>query len=149
MMLNRNQSYWLFWCLRHLLVQVEVTLFFSENGWMASSTRWTWVWASSGTKWRTGKPGVLQSMGLQRGEHDWETEQQPVSQGSAVNQAWLRFSLWVSHLLWDSVLDPPNHLRNSYWAQTVQLNELTLVNCQAHAGGAQQRPLWLGGESGG
>ena len=36
------------------------------DGWMASSTRWTWVWASFGSWWWTGKPGVLQSMGSQR-----------------------------------------------------------------------------------
>ena len=30
------------------------------DGWMASLTQWTWVWASSGRWWRTGKPGVLQ-----------------------------------------------------------------------------------------
>ena len=30
---------------------------------MASLTHWTRVWASSGRWWRTGKPGVLQSMG--------------------------------------------------------------------------------------
>ena len=35
------------------------------DGWMASLTRWTWVWASSGNWWWTGKPGVLQSMGSQ------------------------------------------------------------------------------------
>ena len=46
------------------------------DGWMASLTRWTWVWASSGWWWRTGKPGVLQSMGSQRVRHDWMTEQQ-------------------------------------------------------------------------
>ena len=40
----------------------------------ASPTRWTWVWASSGSWWWAGKPGVLQSMGLQRGGHDWATE---------------------------------------------------------------------------
>ena len=28
------------------------------DGWMASPTQWTWVWVSSGTWWRTGKPGV-------------------------------------------------------------------------------------------
>ena len=33
--------------------------------WMASSTQWTWVWANSRKWWRTGKPGVLQSMWLQ------------------------------------------------------------------------------------
>ena len=32
---------------------------------MASLTQWTWVWASSKREWRTGKPGVLQSMGSQ------------------------------------------------------------------------------------
>ena len=35
------------------------------NGWMALLTQWTWVCASSGRWWRTGKPGVLLSMGLQ------------------------------------------------------------------------------------
>ena len=31
------------------------------DGWMASPTRWTWVWSSSGSCWWTGKPGVVQS----------------------------------------------------------------------------------------
>ena len=33
------------------------------DGWMASPSQWTRVWANSGRQWRTGKPGVLQSMG--------------------------------------------------------------------------------------
>ena len=37
-------------------------------------TRWTWVWASSGSWWWTGRPGVLQSMRLQRAGHNWVTE---------------------------------------------------------------------------
>ena len=44
------------------------------DGWMASSTPWTWVWASSRSYWWTGKPGVLQSMGWQRVGHNWATE---------------------------------------------------------------------------
>ena len=44
------------------------------DGWMASVTRWAWVWASFGSWWWTGKPGVLQSMGSQRVRHDWVTE---------------------------------------------------------------------------
>ena len=44
------------------------------DGWMALLTQWTWVWASSRSWWWTGKPGVLQSMGLQRVRHDWVTE---------------------------------------------------------------------------
>ena len=29
------------------------------DGWMASLIQWTWVWATSRSWWRTGKPGVL------------------------------------------------------------------------------------------
>ena len=46
------------------------------DGWMASPTQWTWVWASSGRWWRTRKPGVLQSTGLRRVRHNRATEQQ-------------------------------------------------------------------------
>ena len=33
-----------------------------------------WVWASSGSWWWTGKPGMLQSIRSQRVGHDWMTE---------------------------------------------------------------------------
>ena len=44
------------------------------DGWMASLTRWTWVWVNSGSWWWTGRPGVLRFMGSQRVRHDWATE---------------------------------------------------------------------------
>ena len=44
------------------------------DGWMASPTRWTWVWVDSGSWWWPGRPGVLRFMGLQRVGHDWATE---------------------------------------------------------------------------
>ena len=44
------------------------------DGWMASPTLWTWIWASSWSWWWTGKPGVLQSMGSKRVVHDWATK---------------------------------------------------------------------------
>ena len=44
------------------------------DGWMASPTRWTWVWEDSGSWWWTGRPGMLWFMGLQRVRHDWATE---------------------------------------------------------------------------
>ena len=47
-----------------------------RDGWMASLTKWMWVWASSGRWWRTGKPSVLQSMGSQRVGQDRLTEHQ-------------------------------------------------------------------------
>ena len=44
------------------------------DGWMASLTWWTWVWASSRSWWWTGKPAMLQSMGLQTVRHSWANE---------------------------------------------------------------------------
>ena len=44
------------------------------DDWMASLTQWTWVWVNSRSWWWTGRPGVLQSMGLQRVGQDWATK---------------------------------------------------------------------------
>ena len=44
------------------------------DGWMASLTRWTWVWVNSGRWWWTGRPAMLRFMGSQRVRHDWATE---------------------------------------------------------------------------
>ena len=44
------------------------------DGWMASLTRWTWVWVNSRSWWWTGSPGVLRFMGSQKVGHDWATE---------------------------------------------------------------------------
>ena len=44
------------------------------DGWMASPVWWTWVWVSSKSWWWTGRPGVMPSMGLQRGGCDWMAE---------------------------------------------------------------------------
>ena len=44
------------------------------DGWMASPTRWAWVWVSSGSWWWTRRPGGLWFMGSQRVGHNWPTE---------------------------------------------------------------------------
>ena len=44
------------------------------DGWMASPTRWAWVWVNSESWWWTGRPGVLWFMGSQRVGCDWATE---------------------------------------------------------------------------
>ena len=44
------------------------------NVWMASPTQWTWVWVNSKSWWWTRRPGMLQSMRLQRVRHDCITE---------------------------------------------------------------------------
>ena len=59
-----------------------------EGGWQrmrwldSITTQRTWVWANSRRQGRTGKPGVLQSMGSQRFGHNWVTEQ--------LQQQWLK-----------------------------------------------------------
>ena len=45
-----------------------------QDGWVVSLTQWTWSEASSRIWWRTGKPGMPQSMGLQRVGYDWGKE---------------------------------------------------------------------------
>ena len=61
------------WCWERLKVGGEGDNW-GLDGWMASLTRWTWVCASSGSWWWTGKPGMLQSMGSQRVIQDRATE---------------------------------------------------------------------------
>ena len=64
---------WRFWCWEGLGAGEE-----GDNGgwdgWMASLTRWTWVWVNSRSWWWTGRPGVLWFMGLQRVGRDLATE---------------------------------------------------------------------------
>ena len=43
---------------------------------MASLTQWVWVWASSWGRWRTAKPGMLQSTWSQKVRYDWANKQQ-------------------------------------------------------------------------
>ena len=61
------------WCWGRLKAEGEDR---GWGGWMASLTQWTWVWASSRRWWKTGRPGVLQSLESRRVGHDWATEQQ-------------------------------------------------------------------------
>ena len=75
------------------------------DGWMASLTQWTWVWVNSRRRWWTGKPGMLQSMGLQRVRHDGATELNWTSQTSLpmfstlVNSITVNWLLIILHLL--------------------------------------------------
>ena len=61
------------WCWEWLMVGGEGDAR-GWDGWMASPTWCTWVWASSRSWWWTGKLGVLQSMGSQRVRYNWVTE---------------------------------------------------------------------------
>ena len=74
------------------------------DGWMAPPTQWTWVWVSSGSWWWTGRPGMLQSMGLKRVGYDWATELNwtefwtSMSQKTSTSSKW---GLWLIYFLSD------------------------------------------------
>ena len=63
------------WCWKRLKVR-RVGDDRGWDGWMASPTGWTWVWVNSRRWWRIGKPGVLQSTGLQRLRLNLASDQQ-------------------------------------------------------------------------
>ena len=54
------------------------------DGWMASLTRWTWVWVDSGSWWWTGRPGVLRFMGRKESDTteqlNWTELKYPISE---------------------------------------------------------------------
>ena len=60
------------------------------DGWMVSLTWWTSVWVSSGSWWWTGKPGVLQFVGIQRVRYDWATELSL----AVAHELFLSFGMW-------------------------------------------------------
>ena len=92
------------------------------DGWMASPTRWTWVWVNSRSWWWTRRPGVLRFMGLQRVGHDWAVElkwgtkrkiQRENDKKLLINSIWIPValpSLFVpeptDNLLWPGKFEP-------------------------------------------
>ena len=74
------------WCWERLKAGGEVDNR-NRDHWMASPTRWTWVWGSSRSWWWTGKPAGLQSRGSQRVRHDWVTKH--TFQFSSITQSYL------------------------------------------------------------
>ena len=71
-LMQRTDSFEKPWCWERLKAGEEDDR--GWDSWMASPTQWTWVWASSGSWWWTGKPGVLQSMASQRVRPNWVTK---------------------------------------------------------------------------
>ena len=79
------------------------------DGWMASLTRWTWVWVNSGSWWWTERPGMLWFMGSQRVRHNWATELNwKVIAIATILITWMKQPAWslrdserfFSHLNW-------------------------------------------------
>ena len=86
------------------------------DGWMVSLTQWTWVWVSSGKWWWTGKPGMLQTMGLQRIRHKQVTELNYLFQ---VITSWF-VQMMRKHII--SSLVSVSHFGFRLWALQVHLH---------------------------
>ena len=56
-----------------------------QDGWMASLTRWTWVWVNSGSWWWTGGPGVLR----------WRSKESDTTE--QLNWSELNWTTWIGH----------------------------------------------------
>ena len=88
------------------------------DGWMASPTRWTWIWVNSGRWWWTGRPGVLHFMGLQRVGHDWATE---LNWTELVNNNRRRFSIILgTFTIRDHILDHKTNLNHLKQLKMIQ-----------------------------
>ena len=78
------------------------------DGWMASPNQWTWAWARTGSWWWIGKPGMMQSMALQRDGHNWRTE--------------LNWTNWEQRLI--------NLIASSWWCITTHyISGFKIQNC--------------------
>ena len=91
-----------------------------REGWMASPAQWTWVWANSSRKLRTGQPCVLQFMESRRVGHDLASKQQQCnkpSQNLVVDNNNHSFSLWFCGLAILSGLSyDPSRVCGQLWA---------------------------------
>ena len=79
-----------------------------SDGWMGLPTWWMWVWASFGSWWWTGKPGMLLSMRSQRVGHNWVTELNwsPWGYCICILKVWCNKLLYISsqpYILWHHI----------------------------------------------
>ena len=76
------------------------------DGWMASSTQWTWVRVNSGNWWWTGRTYVLQFMGSQRVGHDCEAELNWIPRNSQESSPPPQFNFSALSLLYAQLSHP-------------------------------------------
>ena len=79
--------------------------------WMASPTRWTWVWINSGSWWWTGRPGVLRFMGVAKSQtwlSDWAELNWILEEFKRLKSVSMNWSSWI----WSQAIDLP-HIANA------------------------------------
>ena len=111
----------------------------SWDGWMVSPTQWTWVWVNSGSRWWTGRPGVLQSMGSQRVRYDWATEQ---NWTSLAYELTLLLVIIIQQKWWDEVAEDQLCLACSPWLFLLLALMKQLLCCELPYGRACVGKSW-------
>ena len=88
-----------------------------EDGWgerrdvlLASLTQWTWVGVNSRSWWWTGRPGMLQSMGLQRVRCHWVAEHNKIFFKKQWLLSLIRFENYQEALLRPRLLAPTSRI---------------------------------------
>ena len=102
------------------------------DGWMASPTRWAWVWVNSGDLWWTGRPGVLRFMGSQRVGHNWATE--------------LNWTEKQYRHSGKCGLESPSLLWQNYWRESEETYVPASVSAAEEAVGPRESPFSCGGQ---
>ena len=100
------------------------------DGWMALPTQWAWVWVNSGSRWWTGRPGVLQSMESQRVGHDWATELEKAMAPHSSTLAW--------KIPWT---EEPGRLQSMGWLELDTTERLHLHSSLSCTGEGNGNPL--------
>ena len=97
------------------------------DGWISSLTQWTWVWVNSKSRWWTGRPGLLQSMELQRVGHDLATEVKWTEYIHMESRKMLPMNLFAGHIF--SSVQPLSHVQLSVtpWTAASQAS-LSITN---------------------
>ena len=107
------------------------------DGWMASPTRWIWVWVNSRSCWWTGRPGMLQFIGSQRVRHDWATELNCTEGlGASITS---HMSAWM----WEQGREK-DHFREMTWCEIVLINlQQGDRKTQAHVQALPTGAIWF------
>ena len=104
------------------------------DGWMASPTQRTWVWVNSGSWWWIRRPGVLQSMGLQRVGHDWSDS----AAAAACSLSW-----WCHSTISSSVVPFSSHLQSFPASRSFQMSQFFTLGGQSTGASASASVLQM------
>ena len=86
------------------------------NHWLASLTGWTWVWASSGSWWWTGKPGMLRPWGLRESDMAEQLNWTELNSAYKLNKQGDHIPLCFTHFpIWNQSVVPCPVLTIASW----------------------------------